>query len=174
MNQMITDHKAIYKLFGSGICHKPCSILKLKTYEFHNINVGLFSGNDTRMAGYFIGMYRYLCMRKSIIATVYSAEFNTMSLNPKFSKVVSYIQDNKSGEKIYVLLRILFSFLWVILLAYSNKAGMEKLFYYAIITKINIIKSSSDIDNKELFPVSRSSYLKYVFHQIVKLEKKMI
>ena len=28
VNQMITAHKAIYKLFGSGIYHKPHSILK--------------------------------------------------------------------------------------------------------------------------------------------------
>ena len=34
---------------------------------------------------------------------------------------------------------------------------MEKLFYYARMTKISIIKSSSDIYNKELFPVSGSS-----------------
>ena len=31
---------------------------------------------------------------------------------------------------------------------------MDKVFYYARMTKISIIKSSSDIDNKELFPVS--------------------
>ena len=33
---------------------------------------------------------------------------------------------------------------------------MYKVFYYARITKIAIIKSSSDIDNKELLPVSSS------------------
>ena len=57
-NQMITYHKAIYNLFGSGIYHKPHSISKSKSYEFHNRNIGLFSGNDTIMAGYFIGIHR--------------------------------------------------------------------------------------------------------------------
>ena len=33
---------------------------------------------------------------------------------------------------------------------------MYKVFYYARMTKISIIKSSSDIDNKELFPLSGS------------------
>ena len=28
VNQMVTDHKAIYNLFGSGIYHKPHFILK--------------------------------------------------------------------------------------------------------------------------------------------------
>ena len=42
-------------------------------------------------------------------------------------------------------------------LADSNKAGMYKVFYYSIMTKISIIKSSTDLDNKELFPVSVSS-----------------
>ena len=59
-----------------------------------------------------------------------------------------------------MLLKILFPCLQVIRIADSNKSGMEKVFYYAIMTKISIIKSSSDIDNKELFPVSSSSSFK--------------
>ena len=47
VNQMITAHRVIYNLFGSGIYHKPHSILKSKSYEFHNRNIGLFRGNDT-------------------------------------------------------------------------------------------------------------------------------
>ena len=96
VNQMITAHKAIDNLFGSGIYHKSHSIFKSKSYEFHNWNIGLFSGNDTRIAGYFIGMHRDLRMRKALLATVSSAEFSTMTLNLKLSKVVSYIQDNKA------------------------------------------------------------------------------
>ena len=91
VNQMITAHKAIYNLFGSGIYHKPHSIFKSKSYEFHNRNIGLFSVNDTSMAGYFIGMHRDFRMRKALISTVSSAEFSTMTLNSKLSKVVSYI-----------------------------------------------------------------------------------
>ena len=34
---------------------------------------------------------------------------------------------------------------------------MDKVFYYSRMTKISITKSSTDIDNKELFPISRSS-----------------
>ena len=83
-----------------------------------------------------------------------------MALNSKISKVVSYIQDNKAWERIYVILKIMFPCLWVLHLEDSNKSGMEKLFYYAIMKNISIIKSSSDPDNEELFPVSCSSYLK--------------
>ena len=57
VNQMITAHKAIYNLFGSGIYHKTNYIFKSKPYEFHNRNIELFSGNYTRMYGYFIGMH---------------------------------------------------------------------------------------------------------------------
>ena len=60
----------------------------------------------------------------------------------------------------YVLLKIVFPFLRVLRLADSNKAGMEKLFYSFRMKKISIIKSLSDIDNKELFPVSISLYFK--------------
>ena len=57
-NQIITAHNAIYHSFGSDIYHKPHSIFKSKSYEFHNRKIGLFSGNDTRMAGYFIRIHR--------------------------------------------------------------------------------------------------------------------
>ena len=63
VNQMIQYHKAIYNIFGSGIFHNTHYILKSKLYELHNSNIGLLSGNYTRMAGYFGGMHRYLRMR---------------------------------------------------------------------------------------------------------------
>ena len=34
---------------------------------------------------------------------------------------------------------------------------MDKVLYYSRMTKISIIKSSNDIENKELFPISSSS-----------------
>ena len=83
-----------------------------------------------------------------------------MALNSKLSKAVPYIQDNKAWERIYVLLKIIFPCLRVLCLADSNKAGMDNVLYYARMTKISTIKSSSDLDNKDLFPVSSSSYFK--------------
>ena len=148
VNQMITAYKAIYNLFGSGIYHKHHSIFKSESYEFHNCNIDLYSGNDSRMDVYSIGMHIYLCMRKALLATVSSDEFNTMSLNSKLSKVVLYIRDNKYWERIYVLLRLIFPCLWVLSLSVSKKSGMYKVFHYSIMTKISIIKSSYDIDNK--------------------------
>ena len=123
---MITSHKAIYNLFGSGVYQKSHFIFKSKSCEYQNRNIYLFSGNDTRMSGYFIGMHRYLRMIKSILATVSSDEFNTLSLNSKLSKVVSYIQDNKSWERIYVILKICLPCLRVLCLEYINKSGTDK------------------------------------------------
>ena len=100
------------------------------------------------MAGYLIGMHRDLRIRKALLATVSSIEFNTMSLNSKISKVVSYTQGKKSWDRIYVILKLLFPCLQVFCLADSNKAGMDKVFHYARMTKISIIKSSPDLDNK--------------------------
>ena len=47
LNQMISAYKMIYNIFVSGIYHKPHSIFKSKTQDFHKINIGLFSGNET-------------------------------------------------------------------------------------------------------------------------------
>ena len=131
---MVTAHKAIYNSFGSNIYHKPCYILKSKSYEFYNRSIGLFSVSYTRMAGYFIGMHRDLRMRKALLDTFSSALFNTMSLNSKLSKLVSYIQDNKYWESIYVLLKLPFSCLWFICLVGRNKALMDKVFYFSRMT----------------------------------------
>ena len=45
VNQMISCHKMIYNIFGYGIYHKPRSVFKSKSQEFHNRNIGIFSGN---------------------------------------------------------------------------------------------------------------------------------
>ena len=132
---MISSHKIIYNDFGSGIYHKPHSIFKSKSQEFYNINIGIFSGNETRMAGYFMGMHRELRMRKVLQATISSAEFISIPTNTKFTKAVKYIQDNKLWERCYVLLNILFPCLRVLCLADSHLAGMKKVYYYSRMTK---------------------------------------
>ena len=132
---MINAHKMIYNIFGSGIYHKPHSIFKYKSQEFHNRNIILFSGNKTIMAGYFMEMHRDLRMQKFLQATISSAVFIIIPNNTKFSIAVRYIHDNKSRERFYALLNILFPCLRVLRLADSNLAGMEKFYYYYIITK---------------------------------------
>ena len=88
VNQMISAHKMIYNVFGSGIYHKPHFILKSKYQEFHNKNIGIFSVNDTRMAGYFMGTPRDFRLRKVLQATILSAEFISIPTNNKFKKVL--------------------------------------------------------------------------------------
>ena len=142
----------IYNIFGSGIYHKTHSILKPKYQEFHNRNIGIFCGNETRMDGYFMVMYSYLRIRKVLQATILSTVFISIPTNNKFDKVVRYINNNKLRERFYVLLKILFPCLSVICLTDSNNSGMEKFYYYSRITKQCIEKTISDIDYKKLFP----------------------
>ena len=125
---MISSHKMIYDIFGSGIYHKPHSIFKSKSQDFHKRNIVLFSVNETRMAGYFMGMHRYLRMRKVLQATISSAEFLSIPTTTKFTKAVKYIHDEKSWERCYVLLKILHPCLRVLCLADSNLAGMDKVY----------------------------------------------
>ena len=135
VNKRISSHKMVYNVFGSGIYHKPHSIFKSKYKEFHNINIGLFSGNQTRMAGYFMGIHRDLRMQKVLQDTISSAEFISIPNNNKFTKAISYIHDNKSWERCYVLLKIIFPRLIVFRLVDSNLAGMDKVYYYLSMTK---------------------------------------
>ena len=96
LNQMISSHKMIHNIFSSGIYDKPHYIFKSKSQEFHNKNIGLFSGNETRMAGYFMVIHRDLRMRNILQSTVSSAEFIVIYANIKFDKYVKYIHDNTS------------------------------------------------------------------------------
>ena len=67
MNNMITAHKAICNVFVSDKYYKHHYILKSKLYAFQDHNVGLFSGDYTSMAGYFIGMHIDMCMRNHFL-----------------------------------------------------------------------------------------------------------
>ena len=152
VNQIISAHKMIYDIFGSGIYHKTHSILKPKSQEFHNRNIAIFSGNETRMDGYFMGMHRYLRIHKVLQATILSAVFISIPTNNKFDKVVRYINNHKLRERFYVLLEIMFPCLRVIRLADSNHSGTDRVYYYSRITKQRIEKTISDIDYQKLFP----------------------
>ena len=127
---MISVHKMIYNIFGSGVYHKPYYTFKSKSQEFHNRNIGLFSGNETRMAVYFMEMHRDLQMWKVLQATISSAEFISILTHIKFTKAVKYIHDNKPWERCYVLLKILFPCLIVLFLADSNLAVMGRVYYF--------------------------------------------
>ena len=139
---MISSHKMIYNIFGSGIYHKPHSIFKSNSQDFHKRNIGLFSVNETRMAVYFMGMHRDLRMRKVIQATISSAEFLSIPTTTKFAKAVKYIHHEKSWERCYVLLKILHPCLRVLRLADSSLAGMEKVYYYSRMKKLCIEKKN--------------------------------
>ena len=93
---MITVHKSIYNLVCSEIYHEHHYLLKSKSYEFQNRNIDLLCGNDTNIAGYFVGIHRDVRTIKARLITVYSAEFNGMVRTSKLFKVVSYVHNNKA------------------------------------------------------------------------------
>ena len=96
VNKMISTHKIIYNIFGSGKYQNPHSIFKSKSQEFHNRKIGIFSGNETTMAGYFMEMHRDLQMRKVLQATISYAESISIPTDTKSTKAVEYIIDNES------------------------------------------------------------------------------
>ena len=108
LNQIISAHKMIYNIFGSGIYHKPHSIFKSKYQELHNRNIGLCSGNEAIMAGYFMGMQRDLRMRKVLQATILSAEFISIPTNTKFTKAVKYFMIISHYKDVVYLSRLFF------------------------------------------------------------------
>ena len=84
VHQMLYFHNVIYNIFGSSIYHKPHFMFKWKSQEFHNKNIGIFSGNDTRMSGYFMGMHREFWM-KCFFNQSYCMQNSTLLLQIKNS-----------------------------------------------------------------------------------------
>ena len=68
------------------------------------MSIGIFSGNDTRMAGW----NRNLRTKKVLLSMISSSVFGTMVINPKIFQVISYISDHKSWQICYILLNIIF------------------------------------------------------------------
>ena len=93
--EMISYHNMIYNIFGSVIYYKPHYVFKSKSKQFHNRNIGLFSGNETKMSGYFMGMHIDLRIRKVLQATILSDELIIIPTNNNSTKAVRYITDNK-------------------------------------------------------------------------------
>ena len=151
VNQIISAHTMIYNIFGSGIFHEPHSIFKCKSQEFQNRNIGVFSGYDTRMSGYSMWMHRDLRMWKGLQDIISSENFIGIPTNNKFDKAVRYICDNNSWERCYILLNIMFPCTIFICLEDSNRAGMDKVYYYSRMTKQYIDKTIYDIDYTKRF-----------------------
>ena len=142
----------IYNILGSSIYHNPHFIFKSTYKEFHNRNIGLFIVNETIMSGYFMGMHRDLWIRKVLQANISSTELISIPTNNKFTKAVTYIHGNKSWERYYLLLKIIFTCLRVLPLADSNLSGTDRIYYYSIMTKQCTEKAISDIYYYRLFP----------------------
>ena len=104
------------------------------------------------MDWYFMEMHQDLVMWKVLQSTTFSAEFIGIPANNKFDKEVSYIHNNKSWERWYLLLKIIFSCLRVLWLADSNHSGMDKVYYSSRMTKQRIEITIFDIDYQELLP----------------------
>ena len=109
LNQMISSHKMIYNIFGCGIYHKPHSIFKSKYQDFHKRKIGIFSGNEAITAGYFMGIHRDLRMQKIIQDTIAFAQLLSITTTTKLTKSLKYINDDKSREWCYLLLKIFFT-----------------------------------------------------------------
>ena len=75
-----------------------------KSYEFHDRNIGLVSGNNNRMEEYFMEMHIDLCMRKVIVTKISLSEFICMTLNSKLYQVVTYITDDQYSKRFYVII----------------------------------------------------------------------
>ena len=107
VHQIISAHKMIYNMFGSVIYHNLHSILIKKYQEPNNKNIGILGG---MILGWLDISWRFTktCGCKKFSNIISSAESVSIPTNDKFEKAARYIHDNKSWERYYILLKIMF------------------------------------------------------------------
>jgi len=150
---LIAKQKRRYNTFGSGAIHGAHAIFSTQAKIFNNgKQLGLCRASDTRMAGYFMAMHRDLRLRKALESTVASAAFATLTLKPFAHKAVDDVKSALHWRQMYYLLRVLFPSLCLLRLADSNRAGMDKVYYYTQKTRAAIERSIDVLDDIENFP----------------------
>jgi hypothetical protein len=125
-------YKFLYRVFGSGLMHQPYAVF---TKEFNKRRkIGLLCPADTRMAGYFIALHRLLRLQKPLEAAHLSHEWDSYQFptNCKQQKenITAIVTDPVFWHEVSTIVIGMFPVLQCLPLADSNKAGMDKLYYY--------------------------------------------
>jgi hypothetical protein len=132
---VILKYKFLYRVFGSGSMHRPYAVFSKCAKEFNKgRKIGLLRPADTRMAGYFIALHRLLRLQKPLEATHASIEWDNYQFPAKSKKqkeaIKSIITDSVFWHEVRTIVIGMFPVLKCLRLADSNKAGMDKLYYY--------------------------------------------
>ena len=129
VHQMISSHKMIYNIFGSGIYHKPHSIFKSKYQEFHNKKLAFLAEMKLGWLDISWGCNGTRRLKKffNILYPLHnSSVFLPITHSTKQLGILMII----SGGRGAMYFSICFSCLGVLCLADSNNSGMENFYYY--------------------------------------------
>jgi hypothetical protein len=132
---VILKYKFLYRVFGSGSMHRPYAVFTKCAKEFNKgRKIGLLRPADTRMAGYFIALHRLLRLQKPLEAAHLSHEWDSYQFPTKSKQqkeaITAIVTDPVFWHEVSTIVIGMFPVLKCLRLADSNKAGMDKLYYY--------------------------------------------
>ena len=132
---VILKYKFLYRVFGSGSMHRPYAVFTKCAKEFNKgRKIGLLRPADTRMAGYFIALHRLLRLQKPLEAAQASIEWDSYQFPTKSKQhkeaIKAIATDAVFWHEVNTIVVGMFPVLKCLRLADSNKAGMDKLYYY--------------------------------------------
>ena len=132
---VILKYKFLYRVFGSGSMHRPYAVFSKCAKEFNQgRKIGLLRPADTRMAGYFIALHRLLRLQKPLEAAQASHEWDSYQFPTKNKQqkeaIKAIVTDPVFWHEVSTIVIGMFPVLKCLRLADSNKAGMDKLYYY--------------------------------------------
>ena len=115
--------------------HRPYAVFTKCAKEFNKgRKIGLLRPADTRMAGYFIALHRLLRLQKPLEAAQASHEWDSYQFPNKNKQqkeaIKAIVTDSVFWQEVSTIVIGMFPVLKCLRLADSNKAGMDKLYYY--------------------------------------------
>lgn len=134
IKKLVSQYRMLYKVFGSGCCHKAYALFTENAENTTGTKIGLIRAAETRMAGYWYCFHRLLRLKNALAQTVMSphwSDINSPALpRMKKIKIEELCKSRVFFESIKMLVATMYPVIRVLRLSDRNKAGMDKLYYH--------------------------------------------
>ena len=138
-------------MWSSGAHHAPYAMFNMFATQIHGRKIGLLRGAGTRMAGYWYGMMRALCLKSCLEATVDLPAHVQLPMTRRMTNAVIDVKSHKVWNALYVLCKVAHGPLLTLRYSDAGEAAMDKVYYWSHRTCIVIKEMECKINEVEFF-----------------------
>ena len=158
VKNVIKYYKNIYQLLGSGAHHLPYAMFHMHCKELNGgRDIGLIKAADTRFAGYFIALLRYLRLFEAIKACLNSIKFqeyisgNGNRLSQKVRDAADVVGTKGFQRAVQFIVEPMKPALKLLRMADTNTPAMDKLLYLLRCTTHALEKFQGELNSTDVF-----------------------